>query len=235
MGHTYKYVAHRPFEGAIKTVTVKRTKQGDYYLCVSVVQEQPDIHPRVGKSTGMDFGLKTFLTLDDGIRIESPLWFKQALKDIRRVHRNLSRKEAGSRNRERARVALARVYEQVSTRRTDWFFKLADSLTKEYAVICIEDLNIDGMKRLWGRKVSDLAFSEFVDILHWVALKNNAEVIEVDRWYPSSKTCNVCGYVHTELALSDREWDCPSCGAHLDRDVNAAINIHAAGMGVKIA
>lgn len=235
MGRAYKYVAHRPFDGTTKTVTVKRTKQGDYYLCVSVVQEWPDLPPRVGKSTGMDFGLKTFLTMDDGTKVESPLWFKQALKDIQKAHRGLSHCKERSRNRERARQNLDRVYEKVTNRRTDWFFKLADRLTKEYAVICIEDLNIEGMKRLWGQKVSDLAFSDFVQILHWAALKNNATIVEIDRWYPSSKTCHACGYVNAGLSLSVREWTCPSCGTVHDRDVNAAINIHAVGLGMKSA
>ena len=118
---------------------------------------------------------------------------------------------------------------KVSNRRRDWFFKLANELVSQYTIICIEDLNLDGMKRLWGRKVSDLAFAEFVSILEWVASNAGATVVKIDRWVPSSKVCHVCGTINTELTLKQREWTC-SCGAHLDRDVNAAINIRKMGL-----
>lgn len=232
MGRTYKYVNHRPLQGNIKTVTVKRNLQGEYSLFVSVIEEWPDIQPRTGKSVGLDFGLKHFLTMDNGNHVDSPLWFKQAEQDLRKAHRRLSRCERGSNNRKRALADLERLYERISSRRRNWFFKLANALTKEYAAICIEDLNIDAMKRLWGKKVSDLAFSEFVEILHWVALKNGSRIIEIDRWYPSSKTCAKCGFVNENLFLKDRHWVCPSCGAQHDRDINAAVNIHNTGLGI---
>ena len=118
---------------------------------------------------------------------------------------------------------------KVSNRRRDWFFKLANELVSQYTIICIEDLNLDGMKRLWGRKVSDLAFAEFVSILEWVARNAGTTVVKIDRWAPSSKACHVCGTINTELTLKQREWTC-SCGAHLDRDINAAINIRKMGL-----
>lgn len=184
MGREYKYVAHRPICGRIKTVTVKRNLQGEYSLFVSVVEEWPDIQPRTGKSVGLDFGLKTFLTMDNGKKIDSPLWFKQAEQDIRRVNRHLSRCQRSSNNRKRALAELERPHERIANRRRDWFFKLAEALTQEYSVSCIEDLNLDGMKRRWGKKVSDLGFAEFAEILRWVAMKNGSRVVEIDRWYP---------------------------------------------------
>jgi putative transposase len=108
-------------------------------------------------------------------------------------------------------------------------------LVQQYAVICIEDLNLDGMKHLWGRKVSDLAYGEFVQILEWVARKNGSVVVKVDRWLPSSKACHICGTVNTNLTLTDRRWICEGCGGTLHRDTNAAINIREAGLSLLTA
>ena len=232
MGHTYKYVNHRPFTGEIKTVTVKRSRAGEYYIFVSVIQEWPDIQPRTGNAVGLDFGLKHFLTMDNGKTVDSPQWYLNSLKDLRAAHRRLSHCQKGSGNRRQALLHLERTYKRISNRRRDWFYNLARGLTRQYSVICIEDLNLDGMKRLWGRKVSDYAYAEFVKILEWVAFKNGCIVVKVDRWYPSSKTCHVCGTVNTDLALTDRTWRCECCGTDLDRDQNAAINIRKAGLSM---
>lgn len=228
-GQRYKFWKSRPIDGTVKTLTVKRTIQGEYYLFIVVKKECNDVLPRAGKSVGMDFGLKHFLTLDDGSVIDSPQWYKTSLAEIRKAHRRLSRCQKGSRNREKAIRHLNKVYERVSNLRKEWFFKLAHHLVGEYAIICIEDLNLEGMKKLWGRKVSDLAFAEFVFILEWVASNAGTEVVKIDRWAPSSKACHVCGTVNENLTLKQREWDC-TCGAHLDRDVNAAINIRLLGL-----
>ena len=147
---------------------------------------------------------------------------------------NLSHKVKGSNNRRRAKRELALCYEYVSNIREDWFYKLAIDLVKQHDVICIEDLNIDAMKRLWGRKISDLAFSEFVGILKWEALKHGTLVYKVDRFYASSKTCSNCGFVKKDLNLKERSWACPCCGKEHDRDVNAAINILAEGLKSKV-
>ena len=229
-GRKYKFWKSRSIDGTIKTVTIKRTRQGEYFLFVVIKKECNDVLPRAGKSVGMDFGLKHFLTLDDGTTINSPEWFKASLAEIRLAHRRLSRCKKGSHHRELAIRNLNKVYEKVSNRRRDWFFKLANYLVGEYAIICIEDLNLDAMKRLWGRKVSDLAFAEFIRILEWVASNAGTEVVKIDKWAASSKTCHICGEVNSGLTLKQRSWDCPRCGNHLDRDVNAAINIKRLGL-----
>lgn len=235
MGRTYKFVKHRSLIGTIKTVTVKRTKAGEFYICVSVIQEWPDIQPCTGNAVGLDFGLKHFLTLDNGETIDSPQWYRKSLNELRIAHRAVSRCQKGSKNRKQALLHLERTYERISNQRRDWFFKLAHEITLQHSIICIEDLNLDGMKRLWGRKVSDLSYGEFISILEWVALKNGSRIIKVDRWYPSSKACHICGTVNTELVLTDREWRCAGCGAILDRDVNAAVNIREAGLSLLTA
>ena len=230
-----RQVNHLSFVGTIKTLTVKRTNAGEFYIYLSVVQEWPDIPSRTGNAVGLDFGMKHFLTLDNGKTIDSPQWYASALKDLRNAHRAVSHCQKGSNNRRRALQHLERIHTQIRNRRRDWFFKLANDLVQQYAVICIEDLNLDGMKHLWGRKVSDLAYGEFIQILEWVARKNGSIVVKVDRWLPSSKACHICGTVNTNLTLTDRRWTCEDCGTILDRDTNAAINIREAGLSLLTA
>jgi putative transposase len=198
---------------------------------VIVVDGASELETKVETSriAGFDFGLRTFLTCSNGTKIESPQFLKQSLNAIKKASRNHSKKRNGSANRERARLSLVRKHEDVTNRRSDWFWKLAHELTDKFDVLCFETLNLKGMQRLWGRKVSDLAFGEFLQILEWVAKKKGKFVIFIDQWYPSSKTCNHCGHVLKELDLNTREWRCPSCQSVNGRDENAAINICAVG------
>ena len=230
MKKDYKYFKDREIQGKIKTVTVKRDKLGDFYICVAVEQEMQEINSRIGNAVGIDFGMKHFLNLDNYSVIDSPEYFKQNLEKLRKAHKKVSRCQKGSNNRKRAIKELDRIYRKISNSRKDWFYKLANSLTKQYSVICIEDLNLEAMKKLWGRKISDLSYYEFVQILKWEALKNGSKVVKIDRFAPSSKMCHCCGFINDKLTLKDRKWVCPSCGEHLDRDVNAAINIRNLGL-----
>lgn len=191
--------------------------------------DQPEIQVEMSRIAGFDFGLKTFLTVSDGSQIESPQFFKQSLTAIQKASRQHSRKVKGSANQERARLSLVRKHEDVANRRSDWFWKLAHDLTDRFDVLCFETLNLKGMQRLWGRKISDLALREFLQILDWVAQKKGKLTVYIDRWYPSSKTCFKCGYCSEELDLSVREWRCPSCQSINGRDENAAKNIQAVG------
>lgn len=226
----YRYFKSREVEGNIKTVTVKRDTLGDFFICVVTdYEEKNPTVPNGNRSVGLDFGLKTFLTTNDGDHIESPLFYKQSRRKLAVANRKLSRKVKGSNNREKARKDVARVHRKITNQRLDHHFKLAANLVKENAVVCIEDLNLTGMTKLWGRKVNDLAFSQFVILLKHQALKTGSEVVEIDRFYPSTKTCSSCGSVNDKLTLRDREWTC-GCGVTHDRDVNAAINIHKVGM-----
>ncbi|MBO7185058.1 MAG: transposase, partial [Oscillospiraceae bacterium] len=210
-------------------------KAGEFYIYLSVIQDWPDVPSRTGNAVGLDFGIKHFLTMDNGKTIDSPQWYLNSIKEIRNAHRAVSRCQKGSNNRRRALQNLERIYKRICNRRQDWFFKLANELVSQYAVICIENLNLEGMKHLWGRKVSDIAYGEFTQILEWVARKNGCTVVKVDRWMPSSKACHVCGTLNTSLRLSDRTWQCESCGTTLDRDANAAINIREAGLSLLTA
>ena len=171
----------------------------------------PEIKSETGKIAGFDFGLKTFLTCSEGFSIQSPQFLKQTINDVKKASQNLSKKRKGSHNWEKARKHLVRQYEKVVNRRRDWFWKLAHQLTNQFDVLVFETLNLKGMQRLWGRKINDLAFGEFIEILEWVATKKSKLIVFIDQWYPSSKTCFHCGHVLEKLDLAIREWRCPSC------------------------
>ena len=210
-------------------MTVKRDKTGDLFITVVTDSNGSSLIPTTGKIAGFDFGLKTFLTTSDGEEIQSPLFLKQGANEIARLQRILSRKVKGSNNWNAARVALAKAHRTIANKRRDWFWKLANDLTDRYDYLFFETLNIAVMKKLWGRKVSDLAFYQFTKILEWVAKKKGKVVDYIDPWYPSSKTCSGCEHKLSKLPLTVRRWRCPECGQINDRDLNAAINIKRVG------
>ena len=226
----YRYFKSRDILGNLKRCTIKRDNLGDIYICILTDHVDKD-QKRVmtGKSAGFDLGLKTYLTGSDGNDIESPLFFKRSIKQIKQVHRNLSRKQKSSKNREWVRLNLARKYRKISNQRNDFHWKLAHRLTDTYDVIYLEDLNLKGMQTLWGRKINDLGFYDFVQKLTYIASKKEKAIRFIDRFFPSSKTCSVCGTVNDSLALRDRKWQCPNCHTELDRDRNAAVNILKVG------
>ena len=227
----FSFHKHREIKGIIKTITIKRDRCGDYWIyfsCENVDDSKPK--SKTGKSAGFDYGNKTFLTSDEGDKIQSPQFLKQSLKTLRSLSKALSRKVKGSNNWYRACRALARQHRKVGRQRADWQWKLATQLCTEFDTLCFETLNLEGMKRLWGRKVSDHAFYQFLQILEQKCAKHGKNFVKIGRWTPTTKPCSDCGYHNKELSLSDRQWRCPECGSHHDRDINAAINIKRAGL-----
>lgn len=240
----YQYWKSREIEGTVKTLTIKRTPLGELFMVIVVDANfatgilpggkiygviEPETKFETSRIAGFDFGLKTFLTVSDGSKIESPQFLKQSMNAISLANRQHSKKRKGSANREQARFNLVRKHEDVANRRKNWFWKLAHELTNQFDVLCFETLNLKGMQRLWGRKISDLAFGEFLQILEWTAKKKNKLVVFISRWYPSSKTCSNCGHVLKSLDLSVREWRCQQCQSINGRDENAAKIILAVG------
>ena len=226
----YQYLKSRDILGNPKRFTIKRDAIGDIYICVLTDHEDKDLNRAMtGKIAGFDFGLKTYLTGSDYNDIESPQFFKCSTKQIKQANRKHSRKKKRGRNRERARLNLARKHRKIERQRADFHWKLAHELTHLYDEIRLEDLNLQGMKALWGRKVSDLGFADFVVKLKYIAAKKGVKITFIDKWYPSSKTCSVCGAINESLSLRDRTWQCPSCHTELDRDRNAAVNIYRVG------
>jgi putative transposase len=226
---TYKFVQHRPLGGEIKTVTVKRDAMNRLWLCFSVI-ERIVLPEGVGSSRigGFDFGLRTFLTDEQGRAWMHPEFFRQALGRVRRLNHSLARKQADSQNRKVAKWLLARAYERVADKRQDFHFKLAHALCDDYDVLVFEDLNLRGMTARWGRKVNDLAFGKFLYILEHVARKRGKQVIYSARYERTTGKCSQCGHVQT-LTLDDRTFHCGACDLVMDRDHNAARNILRAG------
>jgi len=228
-GAVYKFSKSRDIPAEIKTLTVKRDTLDNLYLYFVVQEEiEPTHQAMTGNSAGFDFGLKTFLTTSDGQEIESPLYCRRAMTALKQAQQNLARKVKFSGGWRKAKRGVSHIYRRVVNKRSDWFFKLAHDLTDRYDQLFFEDLAIKGMQALWGRKVGDLARSEFMGILQYVASTKGKVVHLVNRFYPSSKTCSACGHIQT-LSLSDRRWVCDSCGIMHDRDHNAAVNIHREG------
>ena len=229
-GKWYGFHKSQEIKGKVKRLTIKRDRCGDIWFVVLTDWNDAKSIPMTGKAAGYDFGLKTFLTRHDGEQVAMPQFFKRNMKKLRKLQQRLSRKEKGSRNRRKARLAVARMHRRIENCRNDWQWKLANEIVNEFDIICIEDLNLEGMKRLWGRKVSDYGFAEFVSKLEHLAAKHGKEVRKIDRWYASSQTCHNCGYKNPDTKnLKVREWVCPHCGAKHDRDENAAVNILLAG------
>lgn len=228
----YKYFQSRRISGKIKTVTIKRDSLGDIYVYFVTDAKNIEVETRTGQSVGFDFGLKKFLTASDEKDIINPLFFADNAKLIAKVSRKLSRKSKGSNNRRRARLKLARLYKKATNQRQDFHFKLANRLCLEYDTIFIEDLNLKGMQKFYGRKIGDMDFSDFVKILKYEATKFGTIVKEVGRYFASSQICHCCGQKNPQVKdLRIRQWKCPKCGVEHDRDRNAAINILQEGLG----
>ena len=227
----FRYHKSRCFDvESIKRVTIKRDRVGDLWLCVVAKAERfKQSIVKTGKTAGFDFGLKTYLTASDSTRIQSPLFFSRNNRKVKKANRNLSGKQKGSNNRHRASVNLARVHRRIANQRRDYHWRLAYQLCAAYDFLCFETLNIKAMQQVWGKKISDLGFSDFLTIVEYVAKKTDTGFKKLDMWEKTSKTCSGCDTVKDDLELRERTFCCDHCGLEIDRDLNAAINIHRWG------
>ncbi|MBC8336901.1 MAG: transposase [Anaerolineales bacterium] len=225
VGHV-RLVLHRPLEGVMKNVTVSRTRSGRYFVSIQVeIEMATPIF--AGGAVGLDLGLREFATLSTGEKIAPPQYYRKAQKKRRRLARQLSRKKLGGHNHEKARLRLARLDEKISNQRRDFHHKLSRMLVEENQFIGLEDLNVRGMlaNHHLAKSIGDAGWSAFVTMLGYKGEWYGCQVEKVSRWYPSSKTCSVCGTKMEAMPLNVRIWQCPMCGTVHDRDVNAAINI----------
>ena len=227
----FSFHQHRDWNGNVRYIQILRDSVGTYWLYIITDDLSKEVLPATGESVGADFGMDTYLTLSTGEKIQSPQFLKHALDQLRKLTKSLSRKVKGSGNWWRAVRQLTRLYRHITNQRRDWHFKLATDLCRRFDLIATETLNLAGMKRLWGRKVSDLAFGSFVETLAYKCFKHKREFRQVGQWTATTKPCSACGFHNENLSLSDRQWTCPDCGSHHDRDVNAAINILRAACG----
>ena len=221
----FSFHQHRDWDGNVCYIQILRDRVGTYWLYVVTDTSTPEPYSATGESVGIDFGMETYLTLSNGEKKQSPQFLKRSLKELRTLNKSLSRKVKGSNNWWRCVRELTRLYRHIANQRRDWHYKVATDLCKRFDTIATETLNLNGMKRLWGRKVSDLAFGQFVEILKYKCIKHKREFVQVGQWPPTTKPCSDCGYKNENLSLSDRQWTCPDCGSHHDRDINAALNI----------
>ena len=222
--------------GDIRNVTIKRDNDGCLYLVICCNVPERRLEREESGSIGMDFGMKTFLTMSDGESVQIPDYHKQSLEETRKADRSYSKKlnaKVYGSSFKRAKKAKRKAHRKVADRRSDFHWKLAHELCRRNSFIAIEDLNLEGMKRhkRWGRKISNLGFGEFVRKLYVVVEKYGTTVHKIGRFAASSQTCSECGHVYKGTKdLKVREWVCPECGTVHDRDVNAARNILAFAM-----
>ena len=229
-GRLYRFHHSREIDGTVKTLTIKRLPTGRMVVIFSCLYEDAPIsRAMTGKSAGFDFGLQTFLTGSDGTRFAAPQPLRASLREVRKANRALARKVRGSRHGRQARFALAQVHARITHQRQAWQWNLAHELCATYDTIFLEDLELHGMPALWGRKVADLGFGRFVQILHQAAEKHGTHIHHIGRFFPSTKRCHICGFINHAITLRDRLWTCPCCGTTHQRDQNAAANIHQEG------
>ena len=176
---------------------------------------------------GIDLGIKDYAILSDGTKFSNPKHLEKAQRRLAWLQRGFARTKKESNNHERMRVRVAKCYRSITNKRNDFLHKLTTHLVRNYDTICLEDLNVKGMEqnRHLARAIQGAAWGEFVRQLQYKSEWSGKNVLFIGVFEPSSKLCHNCGYINRELKLSDREWICPQCGEHLDRDVNAAINI----------
>ena len=213
----------------IKSATLSKSKSGKYFLSILVEMEDTELKKfeHTNKQVGIDLGVKDFVITSDGKVFENKHFLKKEEKKMKRLQRQLSRKVKGSNNREKQRVKIAKLYERMTNKKEAYIHFVVNELLSHYDSIFMEDLNVQGMLRNHNlaKAIQEVGFYKFNEILTNKALVNNKQVVSVDRFYPSSKTCSVCGYKKEYLKLSDRSWVCPQCGTKHDRDINAAVNI----------
>ena len=218
---------HLRYNGKILSAKVF-TKGGKWFVSIAVeLDDTQKPLPKTGKSVGLDLGITDLATLSDGTKIQAPKPLKNKLKKLQRLSKSLSRKQKGSNNREKAKTKLSRLHLKIFNIRKDFLHKLTTDLVKRFDVICLENLNIKGMvkNRKLARSIHDLGFYEFKRQLIYKANQWGKTVKELDRFYPSSKTCHCCTHKVDELPLNIRNWQCPSCNTTHDRDINASLNI----------
>lgn len=213
----------------IRSATLSKTKSGNFFLSVLVEIEDTELKrfKHTNEQVGIDLGVKDFVITSDGEVFKNKHFLRKNEKQLKKLQRQLSRKIKGSNNRNKTRKKLAKVFEKIANKKDAYIQFVVNELLTYFDTVFMEDLNVQGMLKNHhiAKAIQEVGFYKFKETLVNKAIVNNKQVIFVDRFYPSSKTCSVCGYKKNDLTLNDREWLCPICGTHHDRDINAAMNI----------
>ncbi|MFZ2727863.1 MAG: RNA-guided endonuclease TnpB family protein [Methylococcaceae bacterium] len=215
-----------PINSKFMSVTISKNKSNQFFASVLVEME---IIPKekTGKSIGIDIGITNFLTLSNNTIVDNPRYFRESQTKLAKAQKHLSRKLKDSKRRQKANLKVARIHINIANKRKDFIHKETTKLINEYDIIAIEDLNVAGMVKnhKLAKSISDASFAEFYNVLSYKADWYGKEIIKIDRWFASSKTCSCCGWKDNDLTLSDRVFKCEICGLELDRDINASKNI----------
>jgi len=228
-----KISLHQKVKGIIKHVTISKTSTGKYFASFACEQEYQQYEP-TGSSVGVDVGIKDLAVLSDGTKYRNVKALKRNLKKLKFKQKQVSKKVKGSSSRKKAIKQLALVHEKIMNVRRDNLHKVTTEIIKNHDVICVESLAVIKMMKdhKLAQALNDSAFGEFFSMLEYKADWNDKKIIKIDRWYPSSKNCNVCNTINQNLKLKDRKWTCRSCGTEHDRDINAAKNILTQGLKI---
>lgn len=220
----------RTFTSEPTTVTITKDRAGRYFVTL-VLDEPIQPLPKTGQDVGIDLGINRLATLSNGERIANPKHTARYARKLARAQRVMARRKAGSHRREQARQRVAKIQAHIADTRQDHLHKVTTDLVRRFDVICIEDLNVRGMVRnhCLAKSISDASFGAFAAMLGYKCAWYGKTLVKIDRFFPSSKTCSVCGHISESMPLDVREWTCPECGTAHDRDENAAKNILAVG------
>ena len=224
---------HRKLEGKICNATISKTATNQFYVSIIVEKEIEPLQQN-NNNVGIDLGIKDFCILSNGTRYENIKPLKKHLKKIKYLQRQVSKSKKASKRRDKRKLKLAIIHQRIHNQRLDYLHKITKSITDENQVIVIEDLNVNGMMKNHhlAQAISDVSWHEFKRQLEYKCKWKGRQLVIIDRFFPSSKTCNNCGYINQELTLDVRQWTCPQCSCKLDRDLNASKNILQQGLNM---